>query len=48
MYQTALAKDYAWIMMFASAIRAGLEPIVRSIHAKTWIIAQVMLLKPLF
>ena len=46
MFQTALVMDAAWIMMFASAMQAGLEPIVRSTHANTWIIAQVILLKP--
>ena len=44
-FQTVLAMESAWIMMFASAMQAGLEPIVRSTHANTWIIVQVMLLK---
>ena len=48
MYQTALVMEPARIMIFASAMQVGLEPIVRSTHANTWIIAQVILLKPFF
>ena len=44
--QTVLPMESAWIMMFASAMQAGLEPIVRNTHANTWIIVQVTLLKP--
>ena len=47
-FQTVLAMESAWIMMFASAMQAGLEPTVRNTHANTWIIAQVILLKLLF
>ena len=48
MYRTVLAMDSVWIMMFASAMQAGLEPIAHSTHANTWIIVQVILLKPFF
>ena len=48
MFQTVLAMESAWIMMFASAMQAGLEPTARNTHANTWIIAQVILLKLLF
>ena len=47
MFQTVLAMDSAWIMMFAGAMWAGLESIVHNTHANTWIIAQVLSLKPL-
>ena len=48
MYQTVLARDFVWIMIYASVMQAGLEPTVRNTHANTWIIAQVILLKLLF